>query len=122
MDKSKARPDWFLRSTSVFFVLTGLLLAVPGARLGMLGGSLYYATAGFALVVSGVLLWMAHMSGAWLFVGVLLATLVWALWESGLDGWALLPRPILFVPLGCFCSSRASDAQTRCTQTGGWRA
>jgi glucose dehydrogenase len=24
--------------------------------------------------------------------------LAWALWESGLDGWALLPRLILFVP------------------------
>jgi quinoprotein glucose dehydrogenase len=40
------------------------------------------------------------MSGAWLFVGALLATLAWALWESGLDGWALLLRLILFVPLG----------------------
>jgi quinoprotein glucose dehydrogenase len=99
-DQSKARPDWFLRLTAGFFVVTGLLLAVPGAQLIMVGGSPYYAIAGFALAVAGVLLWTARMSGAWLFVGVLLATVVWALWESGLDGWALLPRLILFVPQG----------------------
>ena len=99
-DESKARPDWFLRLTAGFIVVTGLLLAVPGARLIMLGGSPYYATAGLALAVAGVLLWLERRSGARLFVGVLLATVAWALWESGLDGWALLPRLILFVPLG----------------------
>jgi glucose dehydrogenase len=99
-NKSKAQTDWVLRSTGGLFSLTGLTLALPGAYLAMLGGSLYYAAAGLALAVGGVLLWMARMAGAWLFVGVLLATLAWALWESGLDGWALLPRLILFVPLG----------------------
>jgi len=99
-DESKARPDWFLRLTAGFIIVTGLLLAAPGARLIMLGGSPYYATAGLALAVAGGLLWLERRSGAWLFVGVLLATLAWASWESGLDGWALLPRLILFVPLG----------------------
>jgi quinoprotein glucose dehydrogenase len=99
-DKSKPRPDWFLRLTAALFAVTGLLLAVPGARLVVLDGSPYYAIAGLALAVAGALLWMERMSGARLFVGVLLATLAWALWESGLDGWALLPRLILFVPLG----------------------
>src|SRR6202051_765327 len=100
MDKSKARPDWVLRLTRALFSVPGLLLAAPGVRLIVLDGSPYYATAGLALAVAGVLLWMERMSGARLFVGVLLATLTWALWESGLDGWALLPRLILFVPLG----------------------
>lgn len=94
------RPDRFLRLTAGFFIVTGLLLAVPGAWLIILGGSPYYAIAGLALAVAGALLWMERMSGAWLFGGVLLSTVAWALWESGLDGWALLPRLILFAPLG----------------------
>lgn len=59
------------------------------------GGSLYYLTAGVSVMVSGFLLWRGSVLGVWTYV----ATLAWALAESGIDGWALLPRllgPALF--------------------------
>jgi quinoprotein glucose dehydrogenase len=120
-DQSKAGPDWFLRLTAGLFVVTGLLLAVPGARLLMLGGSPYYLIAGVALAVAGVLLWRERMSGAWLFVGVLVATVTWALWESGLDGWALVPRLILFVLLGLMLLV-ALIRRAAAAHSGGWLA
>jgi quinoprotein glucose dehydrogenase len=98
--ESRVPPHWLLRLTAALFLAAGLLLALPGARLVLLGGSLYYALAGAALVVAGGLLWRERVSGIWVFAGVLLATLGWALWEVGLDGWALVPRLALFVPLG----------------------
>jgi quinoprotein glucose dehydrogenase len=42
--------------------------------------------------LSGVLLALRRAAGAWLYAAVFLFTLLWALWEVGLDGWALAPR------------------------------
>jgi quinoprotein glucose dehydrogenase len=78
------------------FALIGLVLAVGGAWLASLGGSVYYLAAGLGLLVSGALLIRGRPSGAWVYLIVFVLTLIWALWEVGLDGWALLPR--VFAP------------------------
>lgn len=56
------------------------------------GGSWYYVLAGIAVLVAGVLLALGKRAGLWLFGATLAATIVWALWEVGLDGWGLIPR------------------------------
>ncbi|MFY9326695.1 MAG: membrane-bound PQQ-dependent dehydrogenase, glucose/quinate/shikimate family [Georgfuchsia sp.] len=89
-----------LRLIAVLFIAIGAALALPGAQLAMLGGSLYYTLAGAGLLVSGGLLWRGRASGAWLYLVLLVGTLSWALWEAGLDGWALFPRIGLFLLLG----------------------
>jgi quinoprotein glucose dehydrogenase len=79
--------------------LIGLALVGLGIRLIGLGGSAYYAVAGLAVTVAAMLLWRRDRRGAWLYGVMLLGTLAWALWESGLDGWALAPRllgPMVF--------------------------
>ena len=58
----------------------------------MLGGSWYYALAGFGLLLSGLLLTRLSQDGAWLYLIVYLGTWIWAIWEVGIDGWALAPR------------------------------
>jgi quinoprotein glucose dehydrogenase len=73
-------------------VLIGLVLAAGGAWLAALGGSLYYLLAGVGLVVSGVLIIRGRPIGAYVYLGVFALTVVWALWEAGLDPWALVPR------------------------------
>ncbi len=72
--------------------LIGLVLSVGGAWLGVLGGSLYYLLTGIAMTVSGVLLARGRTLGGWLYGGIFVVTLIWALAEVGTNGWALVPR------------------------------
>ncbi|WP_156681317.1 membrane-bound PQQ-dependent dehydrogenase, glucose/quinate/shikimate family [Sphingomonas profundi] len=87
----------FERVIAICLVLVGLLHLLPGLYLAVLGGSLYYALAGVALTAAGALLWRGHRAAYFLYLVVLLATLGWAVFEAGLDGWALLPRLNLLV-------------------------
>ena len=75
-------------------VLFGLTLTIGGGQLIMLGGSAYYLIVGLLMIVSGGLLALLKPLGAWLYVAVFIGTVVWALGEVGLNGWALVPRVI----------------------------
>ncbi|WP_256620832.1 hypothetical protein [Roseomonas gilardii] len=102
----------------VALILAGLFLGGGGAYLIRLGGSWYFALAGLALLASGLLVAMRRPAGAWIFGLVVLASIPWALWEAGLDFWALVSR--LFAlgvggcwwpsPIPCCCGPRAAAA------------
>ncbi|HYE45761.1 MAG TPA: membrane-bound PQQ-dependent dehydrogenase, glucose/quinate/shikimate family [Caulobacter sp.] len=95
-----------VRALALLFLATGLVLAVGGAWLMALGGSFYYLPAGLLLIVAAVQLFRLRSSGVWIYVGLFLLTLVWALWEVGLDGWALVPRlvaPIVLLLAAILC-------------------
>lgn len=83
---------WAVMVLAALLVVVGLILAAGGIWLIALGGSWYYAPAGIALAVAGVLLFRRSMAGVWLYLATFAATVVWALWEAGLDGWAQVPR------------------------------
>ena len=68
--------------------LIGIVLAAGGVWLAVLGGSIYYLLAGLGLLASGVLLVRGRPLGAYLYLAVFALTLVWALWEVGLNVWA----------------------------------
>ena len=72
--------------------LIGLILTVGGIWLATLGGSLYYLLAGLGLIASGVFIIRDRTLGAWLYLGIFALTLLWAVWEVGLNLWALVPR------------------------------
>jgi quinate dehydrogenase (quinone) len=98
---SRRRP----RAPRIFAVLLGIIGAVltaGGVQLISLGGSFYYAVAGIVLIASAVLLWRGQRWGAWLYGLLTLGTVIWALAESGFDGWALAPRILPFLVLGSF--------------------
>ncbi len=92
-----------IRILALVIGLIGVVLVIGGAQLAMLGGSFYYLITGLLMVISGILLFLRRSSGAWLYILVVLGTIVWAVWEVGLDGWALVPRVIapmvLLVPV-----------------------
>jgi glucose dehydrogenase len=73
----------------------GALLTGDGLWLLMLGGSAYYILLGIGYVASGVLLWRRRAAGAWVAVALFAATVAWALWEVGLNYWAVSPRVLL---------------------------
>ena len=82
--------------------LFGIALLAGGAWLISLGGSWYYALAGVALLATAVLLFRRNPAGLWVYAALVLATLIWALWESGLDWWALTARGDVLFLLGLF--------------------
>ena len=94
----RARPVVWV--TGIFVVLIGIYLAAGGGWLAALGGSPYYLATGIALIVTGFLLFRASPAAIWLYSITLFGTLIWALWEAGLDFWPLAPRGGVLVLLG----------------------
>ncbi len=72
----------------------GLILAAGGIWLAVLGGSIYYLLAGVGLIAAGALLVVGRPLGAYTYLAIFALTVVWALWEVGLDPWALVPRVV----------------------------
>lgn len=92
------RPNFLAALVAILLGLSGLYLLGAGAWLVSLGGSWYYLLAGIALLVDAWLLWRVRPAAFWLFALVLACTLVWALWESGIDWWPLAARiDVLFI-------------------------
>lgn len=83
---------WYVALLGALILVLGVVLAAGGVWLVSLGGSWYYLLAGIGLVVSGWLLMQQSFGGVVTYGLVWLATLVWALWEVGLQGWPLVPR------------------------------
>lgn len=77
---------------AAILVVVGVTLLVGGAILVANGGSFYYIAAGLMVLLSGFGLFRRARYAAWLFGAMLLFTMVWSLWEAGLDSWALMPR------------------------------
>ncbi len=76
--------------------LAGLFFAIGGAKLVLLGGSWYFLLSGIAIVIAGALVILRKPAGALLFGLVTIATLLWALWDAGLDFWPLISRLLAF--------------------------
>jgi len=76
----------------VLMSLFGLCLAVLGGYLAYIGGSLYYVITGLLFCISAVFLIRGNLLAAKLYGFMLAATLIWAVFESGLDLLSLLPR------------------------------
>jgi quinoprotein glucose dehydrogenase len=89
-----------LRLYALVLLAIGIALAAGGGYLVSLHGSPYYVLTGIAVIVSAVLLWMRKGEGALLYGLMLLATIAWALWEAGYDGWLLMTRVLAPVVLG----------------------
>jgi quinoprotein glucose dehydrogenase len=81
-----------LRAYSALLIAVGLILMWGGAQLLALGGSRYYLFTGLMTVVAGVQAWRRKRAAAALYGILLLATVAWAIYEVGFDGWALAPR------------------------------
>ncbi len=86
--------------TGWILILLGLALGAGGAWLMSLGGSPAYVLLALALMLCGLLLARRRSSGLMLYALILLVSLAWAIWEAGLDYWALVPRLALLEVIG----------------------
>lgn len=88
------------RLLALLLLLIGGGLVWLGTQLIAAGGSLYYAPAGLALAVTAWLLWKQSPRALSVFGLSWLVTLLWSLWEAGLNGWALAARLGLLSGIG----------------------
>ncbi len=95
----RRRWSWPAAIVGTILALIGLILTIGGGYLALLGGSLYYLVTGVAMIASGVLLVRGRMSGGWLYVAIVVLTVLWAWWEAGANAWAQVPRVIAPVVL-----------------------
>ena len=78
----------------LFIGVFGLAMAAGGIWLVAVGGSSYYALAGLALLAATWLLLRRRRAGQSVMAAVWGASLAWALWEVGFNGWGLVPRVV----------------------------
>ncbi|MGP8291305.1 glucose/quinate/shikimate family membrane-bound PQQ-dependent dehydrogenase [Vreelandella zhanjiangensis] len=101
MDENKrTRGKWPALLLGLLLIIAGLALAIGGGKLLSLGGSAYYLIAGIGIAATGILLAMRRGAALWLYALILIATLLWALWEVGLDWWQLVPRVAILALIG----------------------
>lgn len=84
----------------LLLLIVGLALALGGSKLVSVGGSAYYLIAGLSIIACGILFVLRRGAALWLYALVLFATLMWALWEVGLDWWQLVPRVAILCLIG----------------------
>jgi glucose dehydrogenase len=80
--------------------IAGVVLTAGGAVLITHGGSPYYLITGLGLLVCSVGLIRRTRIAPWCYAAVLTLTIVWSLWEVGLDSWALMPRLLAMALIG----------------------
>ena len=88
------------RGLAVTIAIIAILMIWPGAILLLAGGSIYYLLAGIALAVCSYFLFKGDKRAAPLYGILLIITYLWAMFEVGLDAWALMPRVAMFSVLG----------------------
>lgn len=85
------------RILALVLLVIALLLLAGGAKLALLGGSIYYLAAGLAVAGTAWLAFKGDPRESKLYAAFLAVTVAWALWDGGLDVWRLQSR--LFAPL-----------------------
>jgi quinate dehydrogenase (quinone) len=90
-----------------FYPILLVILALPlifygGELLFSYGGSFYYFFCGVALVCIAALLWRGNALGSTVYGLLLVFTVGWALYEAGLDHWALAPRILPLAVIGAW--------------------
>jgi quinoprotein glucose dehydrogenase len=93
------------RITAAVLAVLGLLFLCGGIWLAALGGSYYYALAGISIMLAGWLLWRGNTWAERVYALMLIATLLWALWEAGMNPWALSARVLALSLIGFWLAS-----------------
>jgi quinoprotein glucose dehydrogenase len=70
----------------------GAPIMAGGIWLAVLGGSWYYVFAGIGLLLTAYYLFRMSITAVSVYLITFIATVAWALWEAGFDGWAQVPR------------------------------
>lgn len=89
-----------VKITAILFTLIGIALAVGGGQLVLFDGSAYYLICGLGFILTAILLFLRLAIALRVYAVLILASLVWAVWEVGFDWWQLGPRGGVIILLG----------------------
>lgn len=96
MIKINGAKKFYLWLVATILLISGLFLTINGVRLVAVGGSWYFLLMGLVQIVSSFLLFKQNTKGAWLYALAYSLTIVWALYEVGLQFWPLFSRLMVF--------------------------
>lgn len=96
MIKINGAKKFYLWLVATILLISGLFLTINGVRLVAVGGSWYFLLMGVVQIVSSFLLFKQNTKGAWLYALAYALTIVWALYEVGLQFWPLFSRLMVF--------------------------
>lgn len=96
MIKINGAKKFYLWLVATILLISGLFLTINGVRLVAVGGSWYFLLMGLVQIVSSFLLFKQNTKGAWLYALAYALTIVWALYEVGLQFWPLFSRLMVF--------------------------
>ena len=96
MIKINGAKKFYLWLVATILLISGLFLTINGVRLVAVGGSWYFLLMGLVQIVSSFLLFKQNTKGAWLYALAYVLTIVWALYEVGLQFWPLFSRLMVF--------------------------
>ncbi len=121
------RPSPLAVVVAIVFALSGLALGIGGIWLITLGGSWYYLLLALGLLAIAALVWRRNPLALWVGSGVVAISLVWALFEVGLDWWQLMPRGDFIWALGLLLAlpwvvRGLERGRPETTRTRGWMA
>ena len=88
------------RIVAAIFLVAAIATGIGGVWLAAIGGSFFYVLLALALAATALLTWQGRPLALWVYAGTLAVSMIWALWEVGLDWWALAPRGDVLVILG----------------------
>jgi quinoprotein glucose dehydrogenase len=117
-----AYPGVLASTAAALAALTGLFFVVGGVWLIVVGGSWYYAVSGLVFLLTALLLLRRRMEALWLCAALVVGTLVWAIWEAGIDWWPLSARGDVVFVIGFLVlllpAGRAFRSSTRSVMVG----
>jgi len=77
---------------AALIVVVGVFMLSGGIYLITLGGSWYFAPAGFIITIAGILIGLRRPLGVYLYLIALVASFIWSIWEVGFTFWPLVSR------------------------------
>src|SRR4051812_1642313 len=114
--------SWPATILAFVMALIGIVLAIGGAWLLILGGSPYYLIAGLALLASGWFLLKGRLLGGWIYIGLFILSAIWGFAESRGDAWAMIPwlvAPLVILILVLLVMPTLTRAANRWKLAGG---
>ncbi len=70
-------------------LIIGLAVGILGAKLALVGGTLYFALMGVVMVIAAVLIFRNRRGGILLYAVAFIASVIWAISDAGWNYWPL---------------------------------